>query len=120
MTIPSRWDILQVSWHAASAFDPISYRDLLIPSTAVIHTLGTLFEGARYKTSLRRSTDPFEVIGNLLFEDGNPLRMSAEEKYRTSYQGLNHHSGTSHHVVTFVWILMYFPFISYYCPRHLY
>ncbi|KAF8344220.1 uncharacterized protein EI90DRAFT_2900713 [Cantharellus anzutake] len=84
----------KVSWHAASAFDPPTYKDLVGPSAAVVHTLGTLLEGARYKSAVKGSTNPFKAVGALLFggRDDNPLSISGEERYRTSYRGLNHHS----------------------------
>lgn len=48
----------QVDWQKGDALDPDSYTHHLSDATAVVHTLGTLIEGAKYKEALKE--------GNLL------------------------------------------------------
>lgn len=84
----------QVQWHAASAFAPTTYTHLLHPSktTAVVHTLGTLFENSGYKDAVK-SGNIGALFGAVLggVDDGrNPLK---EKKQEQSYQGMNHDSG---------------------------
>jgi len=43
----------QVDWHAGDALEPASFAHLLPGATAVVHTLGTLFEDTGYKQALR-------------------------------------------------------------------
>ncbi|KAH8107046.1 mitochondrial protein [Cristinia sonorae] len=48
----------KVNWQAGNALQPETYAYLLPGSTAVVHTLGTLLEDARYKSALRESNLP--------------------------------------------------------------
>ncbi|KAG8861166.1 hypothetical protein FRB96_003116 [Tulasnella sp. 330] len=71
----------KVQWKAASAFDPSSYAPLLENKTAVVHTLGILLEGGKYKSAIRNG----DLIGLLssftgasgLGSRGNPLDKGA-------------------------------------------
>lgn len=77
-----------VEWYAASAFDPSSYQSLLASSDAVVHTMGTLYEGGAYKKSLR-GNDPLEAVAHGakgLFDGlngGNPLGKGAAGSYES-------------------------------------
>ncbi|CAE6424984.1 unnamed protein product [Rhizoctonia solani] len=43
----------EVDFRKASAFEPSTYRELLEPCTAVVHTLGILLEAPKYKSAVR-------------------------------------------------------------------
>lgn len=59
-------------------------------STAVVHTIGTLFPNTSYKDAIRRG-DIAGVIGSALSGGkGNPLD---ERTQKSGYEGLNRDSG---------------------------
>jgi len=64
----------KVTWVSADALLPSSYAHLLPGCTAVVHTLGTLFEDASYKDALR-SGDFSAFIGSVVgsLRGANPL-----------------------------------------------
>ncbi|KAG9004260.1 hypothetical protein FRB94_002480 [Tulasnella sp. JGI-2019a] len=68
----------KVKWHAASAFDPPSYAPLLENKTAVVHTLGILLEGGKYKSAVR-SGDILGLFSSFCGASGssNPLERGA-------------------------------------------
>ncbi|KAG8831666.1 hypothetical protein FRC18_006214 [Serendipita sp. 400] len=83
----------KVEWHTASAFEPTSYQSLLSSSNAVVHTLGTLFDGGRYKQPLK-DQNPLgtvvegtkSVVNGLLGD--NPLERGGPG----SYENMNRES----------------------------
>jgi hypothetical protein len=84
----------KVEWHAASAFEPASYRSLISSSTAVVHTLGTLLEGGEYKQSIKTGDAFGTVVSGAKsafesFNGGNPLRKGS----LGSYESVNRDSG---------------------------
>ena len=80
----------QVDWQKGDALDPDSYAHHLSDATAVVHTLGTLIEGSKYKEALREGNLP-GLISSLTSALGssNPLG-TADSK--TSYAALNRDS----------------------------
>ena len=48
----------QVEWHKGSALEPETYAHLLPGATAVVHTIGTLFEKSGYKSALKDGNVP--------------------------------------------------------------
>jgi hypothetical protein len=86
----------QVDFHKASALEPATYRALLEPCTAVVHTLGILLEAPRYKSAVRSSS-----LGGLvssfghawgLGAAGNPLKKQIPGEVGT-YESINTDSG---------------------------
>ncbi|KAF8509254.1 NAD(P)-binding protein [Gautieria morchelliformis] len=82
-----------VSWHTASALSPNTYRTLLRGRTAVVHTVGTLLEIARYKEAVR-ATDVgglARAVGGVLAggEGRNPLKRGASTRHPASYETIN-------------------------------
>ncbi|KAI0810987.1 NAD-P-binding protein [Irpex lacteus] len=80
----------KVDWQKANALDPSTYAHLLPETSAVVHTLGTLLEDARYKAALKDG-DVFNLVGTFassLFgsEGSNPLR---DEEREGGYALLN-------------------------------
>ncbi len=78
---------------------PSSYAHLLPSTTAVVHTLGTLFEDTGYKDALRNGNVGGVLSGFLKgvsggrIGGGNPL----EGKSRATYETLNRDAGQSSH-----------------------
>ncbi|QRV99983.1 mitochondrial protein [Ceratobasidium sp. AG-Ba] len=62
----------KVNFHKASALDPSTYRTLIEPCTAVVHTLGILLESPRYKSAVRSSS-----IGGLVSAFGHAWGLGA-------------------------------------------
>ncbi|KAG8902962.1 hypothetical protein FRB99_003900 [Tulasnella sp. 403] len=77
-----RW---QVTWHTANALEPSTYSHLLEDKHAVVHTLGTLFEGKEYKKAVRDG-DVLSLLSSFVRESGtrNPL-----DKGRGEYEKIN-------------------------------
>jgi len=72
----------KVNWQKADALNPSTYAHLLPEVNAVVHTLGTLLEDARYKAALKDG-DIFKLLGTLASnftgsESNNPLRDPAK------------------------------------------
>ena len=83
-----------MTWRKADALDPATYAHLLPEASAVVHTLGTLLEDARYKAALNQG-DVFKLFGtfasNFIGSEGsNPLRESSKEG---GYDSLNRDAG---------------------------
>ena len=83
-----------MNWQKADALDPSTYSHLLPGTSAVVHTLGTLLEDARYKSALKEG-DVFKLLGTfassfLGSEGSNPLR---EEDKDGGYATLNRDAG---------------------------
>ncbi|KLO14701.1 NAD-binding protein [Schizopora paradoxa] len=83
----------KVTWLKADALDPPSYAHLLPSTTAVVHTLGTLFEDTGYKEAIRTG-DVGGVVSSFLKSlsggrvgGGNPLQES--QKSGATYETLN-------------------------------
>lgn len=79
-----------MNWRAASAFEPSSYTTLLAESTAVVHTIGTLYQNSSYKQAIRSGNLPALLQAIASGHGSNPLNTSTS---RSSYQALNHDSG---------------------------
>ncbi|CAL1704701.1 unnamed protein product [Somion occarium] len=84
----------KVNWQAADALKPESYAHLLPDKSAVVHTLGTLFEDTRYKNALKEGNLPalfsaFISGSANSRSDTNPLK---EPKKDGSYELLNRDS----------------------------
>ena len=84
-----------MNWQKADALDPSTYAHLLPGTSAVVHTLGTLLEDARYKSALKEG-DVFKLLGTfassfLGSESSNPLR---DEDKDGGYATLNRDAGT--------------------------
>lgn len=77
---------------AADALDPPSYEHLLFHSSAVVHTLGTLFDDLRYKKALKdgdMAAFMSSVWGNISRQSSrNPLRND-----QNNYERLNRDAG---------------------------
>lgn len=88
----------KVHWHAASAHDPPSYSALLEDKTAVVHTLGILLEGGKYKSAMQ-SGNALGLLSSFagslgLGDTGNPLAKGANANAREGeYERMNRDSG---------------------------
>jgi len=77
-----------VVWQKGNALDPQSYSEHLSGATAVVHTLGTLFEGQQYKKALKDGDLPnlfaavFQNLGSK-----NPLESNTAKD--SSYEAIN-------------------------------
>ena len=71
---------------------PETYRHLLSDKTAVVHTLGTLLEDARYKAALSKGDLPglLKVVASGFAGSRNPLE---EPSKRRRYNELNRDAG---------------------------
>lgn len=85
----------KVNWQAANALEPSSYSHLVNGTTAVVHTLGTLFEDTPYKTALKAGDLPtlFGTFVSSLVGNGtsNPLA-KPKGNGETSYERMNRDS----------------------------
>jgi hypothetical protein len=76
----------QVDWQRGDALQPDTYSHLLPKMYGVVHTIGTLFEGGKYKEALRKG-DMFGTLSSFLgFQSRNPLDAEAKSG---SYQVMN-------------------------------
>lgn len=87
----------QVEWHKGSALEPETYEHLLPDVTAVVHTIGTLFEKSGYKSALKDGNVPrfvssiaADISGCRVF--ANPLERE-RKKREGSYEVLNRDTG---------------------------
>ncbi|TDL24762.1 mitochondrial protein [Rickenella mellea] len=83
----------KVNWLKADALDPSSYARLLPDKTAIVHTLGTLFEDTRYKAALKSGNlgaVAGSFLGSMLGGTGNPLAAGSNSK--GSYETINRDS----------------------------
>ncbi|EKM55358.1 uncharacterized protein PHACADRAFT_173469 [Phanerochaete carnosa HHB-10118-sp] len=78
----------KVDWQKADALQPKTYKHLLPGTTAVVHTLGTLLEDARYKAALSKGDIGalIRVAVDSMTKGGNPLE---EKSKRGGYDELN-------------------------------
>lgn len=78
----------KVNWQKADACKPETYQHLLGDKTAVVHTLGTLLEDARYKAALAKGDLPalMKVAAEKFTRSGNPLE---EPSKKGGYDELN-------------------------------
>ena len=88
----------QINWVAADAFEPASYRDILVDKTAVVHTLGTLLEDTGYKQAIKDG-DVIGLAGSLFkgltgirAGGASPLE-TGEKRTGKSYERINRDSG---------------------------
>jgi len=79
-----------VDWQKGDALDPDSYTHHLADATAVVHTLGTLIEGAKYKEALKEGSLP-GLISSLTSVLGSSNPLGAADA-KTSYATLNRDS----------------------------
>ncbi|KAG9092325.1 hypothetical protein FS749_015818 [Ceratobasidium sp. UAMH 11750] len=86
----------KVDFRKASAFEPASYRSLLEPCTAVVHTLGILLEAPRYKSAVQSGSlgGLVSAFGHAwgLGAAGNPLAKMAPGEEGT-YESINTEAG---------------------------
>ena len=80
----------QVDWQKGDALDPDSYSHHLSDATAVVHTLGTLIEGAKYKEAIKEGNFP-GLISSLTSTLGSSNPLDAADA-KTSYATLNRES----------------------------
>lgn len=80
----------QVDWQKGDALDPDSYAHHLSDATAVVHTLGTLIEGSKYKEALKEGDLP-GLISSLTSALGSSNPLGAADP-KTSYATLNRDS----------------------------
>ncbi|KAI1795851.1 NAD(P)-binding protein [Ganoderma leucocontextum] len=85
--------VSKVEWHKGSALEPEMYEDLLPDVSAVVHTIGTLFERTGYKSALKDGNVPRFVssVAAGISGDGvsaNPLEKE-QKKREGSYEVLN-------------------------------
>ena len=80
----------QVDWQKGDALDPNSYAHHLPDATAVVHTLGTLIEGAKYKEALKEGNMP-DLISSLTSALGSSNPLGAGDS-KMSYATLNRDS----------------------------
>ncbi|CAK9787041.1 NAD(P)-binding protein [Cutaneotrichosporon oleaginosum] len=84
-----------VQWHRASAFEPDTYRDLIANKSAVVHTMGILFEDSEYKNAIARG-DILGLLGSVARSAtgsgpaSNPLKTGKEA--RMTYEAMNRDS----------------------------
>lgn len=76
-----------VDWQKGDALDPDSYAQHLSDATAVVHTLGTLIEGSKYKEALKEGNLP-GLIASLTSVLGSSNPLGAADA-KTSYATLN-------------------------------
>lgn len=81
-----------MNWQKADACKPETYQHLLGDKTAVVHTLGTLLEDARYKAALAKGDLPalMKVAAEKFTRSGNPLE---EPSKKGGYDELNRDAG---------------------------
>ena len=88
---------MQVEWHQGNALEPKSYAHLLPGVSAVVHTIGTLFEKSGYKSALKDGNVP-RVVSDVAAgvagagRGANPLERE-EKKREGSYELLNRDTG---------------------------
>ena len=90
---------LQVEWQKGSALKPETYAHLLPGVTAVVHTIGTLFEKSGYKSALKDGNVPRFVSSIAAGVAGagagaNPLERE-ERRREGSYEVVNRDTGAS-------------------------
>lgn len=80
-TKPDSW-ISKVNWESANIFEPKTYQDKLIGQTAVIHSIGIIFENQVYKKSMNSNFNFLNDIQNLsnFLKGNNPMK---KDKYNT-------------------------------------
>ncbi|KAF8892539.1 hypothetical protein BD779DRAFT_1509560 [Infundibulicybe gibba] len=76
----------RVDWQKGDALHPETFAHLLSSAEGVVHTLGTLLEGGKYKKAVKEG-DLGGLIGSML-GGGNPLEKGAGAGNR-SYEALN-------------------------------
>ncbi|RDX56740.1 NAD(P)-binding protein [Lentinus brumalis] len=85
--------VSKVEWHKGNALEPDTYAHLLHGVTAVVHTIGTLFEKSGYKSALKDGNVPRFVSSVAAGITGsgpsaNPLERE-EKKREGSYEVVN-------------------------------
>ena len=88
---------IQVEWYQGNALQPETYAHLLPEATAVVHTIGTLFEKSGYKSALKDGNVPrfvSSVAGAVSGGGASANPLEKENKYREgSYETLNRDTG---------------------------
>jgi len=72
----------KVNWQKGNALQPDSYAHHMSDATAVVHTLGSLFEGQKYKKALKDG-NLFGLFASILQDSrsGNPLEKDSMGSY---------------------------------------
>ncbi|KAI0748154.1 NAD(P)-binding protein [Daedaleopsis nitida] len=85
--------VSKVEWHKGSALEPETYKHLLPGVTAVVHTIGTLFEKTGYKSALKDGNVPrflSSVAAGVAGSGAGANPLEREEKRREgSYEVVN-------------------------------
>lgn len=89
----------QVEWHQGDAMKPETYAHLLPGTTAVVHTIGTLFEKSGYKSALKDGSVPHFASSVAAGVAGagasaNPLEKE-EKRQEGTYAAINRDTGAS-------------------------
>lgn len=84
-----------MEWHKGSALEPDTYKHLLPGASAVVHTIGTLFEKTGYKGALRDGSVP-RLVGSLAGAGAGANPLERDERRREgSYEVVNRDTGAS-------------------------
>lgn len=87
----------QVEWHQGDAAKPETYAHLLPGTTAVVHTIGTLFEKSGYKSALKDGSVPHfasSVAAGVAGGGASANPLEKEEKRREgTYAAINRDTG---------------------------
>lgn len=78
--------ISKVNWAQADLFDPASYKNYLKDQTAVVHSVGILFENQGYKQTVNSNfnfLNDIQKLGNML-KGANPM----ERESNTTYEAI--------------------------------
>ncbi|GEQ69972.1 hypothetical protein JCM33374_g3648 [Metschnikowia sp. JCM 33374] len=75
--------ISQVKWEKANLLEPESYKGKLLGKTAVVHSVGILFENSDYKTSINSNFNFLNDIQKLAnsLKGSNPMARNATNTY---------------------------------------
>lgn len=75
--------ISKVNWAKADLFDPASYKKYLQNQTAVVHSVGILFENQSYKQTVNSNfnfLNDIQKLGNML-KGSNPMERESKDTY---------------------------------------
>jgi hypothetical protein len=81
-----------VDWHKGDALRPETFEHLMPEVGGVVHTLGTLIEGGKYKKDLKEGNF-IGIAGQFIssvFDESNPLENNTS---KNSYDALNRDAG---------------------------
>ncbi|WPK27643.1 hypothetical protein PUMCH_005040 [Australozyma saopauloensis] len=78
----SNW-MKQVNWEKADLFDPASYREKLAGKSAIVHSVGILFENTSYKKTLNLDFNPLKDMDKVCstLKGPNPMERTPHNTY---------------------------------------